>query len=286
MTNDISEKNLDLRFDTNLPTAIWFNENIELAAVKLYALIRNLTHKYGYCFATNEYLSELMKANISSIKRWLSMLKKEGYIEIETDKKGIHWQRRIYLSDVFKKSLRRLMDAPPPAHPRAPPSSPVSHIIKDSINEDSRKDEERKRSKPHKSEKIERAKNVATTDYQHELLVKEYGVEKVQKMYEKLAAWKDGKGITKKGNDYASIDKWVAEAILENKSIKKENNNEDLIKKIKTKFSNRKDIDFGYNYIEFKLSPVHRDEVKFHENGFRERVITNLRKLDIDIGDL
>ena len=103
-----------LSFDTVIPSAILINEKVDMKAVKLYAFIKGLTKAYGYCFATNEYLSNLMKSDVRSIQRWLIMLKKEGYLEIETDRNGIHWQRRLYVSDKFKKNLRKDMDVTPP----------------------------------------------------------------------------------------------------------------------------------------------------------------------------
>jgi hypothetical protein len=56
----------------------------------------------------------------SSIKRWLVSLSDEGYLEIETSKKGFTSARRIYLGDDFKKVLRRLENEPPEAQNRAP----------------------------------------------------------------------------------------------------------------------------------------------------------------------
>lgn len=126
----------DLSYDTVIPSGMWMNENLELSAVKLYALIRGLTKTCGYCYARNSYLVQAMKASPSSIKRWLGMLKNEGYIDVETTKDGLDWQRKIYISDKFKKSLRRLTHEPPPAHPRAPPGSPVSHIKKEYSKEE------------------------------------------------------------------------------------------------------------------------------------------------------
>lgn len=108
-------ENQEISFDCVLPSAIFFNKNLEPACIKAYALIRNLTRMSGYCFASNEYLANLMESDISSIKRWLKNLSKEGFIRIVTDKAGIHWQRKIYLADKFKKCLRKLKIQPPPA---------------------------------------------------------------------------------------------------------------------------------------------------------------------------
>ncbi len=136
------EETLDLSFDCVLPTAIFYNQNIEPAAIRFYAIVRNLTRMSGYCFATNGYLSKLLGFDESTIKRWLSSLTKEGFLEIETDKQGIHWQRKIYLADKFKKVLRRLKNELPPAQNCAPPSSKMSYIIEDKTKEDKKKKEE------------------------------------------------------------------------------------------------------------------------------------------------
>lgn len=126
----------NLNFDCNLPASIFFNKNIEQTTVKLYACIRNLTHISGYCYATNKYLASLMDSSEASIKRWLKCLKREGYIDIETNKEGIHWERRLYLSDRFKKSLRRLTDELPPAHGRAGPSSRMSYRVEEELSKE------------------------------------------------------------------------------------------------------------------------------------------------------
>lgn len=123
-----TEETLDLSFDCVLPSAIFFNENLEPACIKAYAIIRNLTRMHGYCFATNEYLAKLLKAGESSVRRWLSSLENEGFLHIETEQNGIQWQRRIYLADEFKKVLRTLKNEHPPAQFRAPPCSKMSTI--------------------------------------------------------------------------------------------------------------------------------------------------------------
>lgn len=130
----------EISFDCVLPSALLFNKKIELTAVKLYAMIRGLTKKHGYCYATNKYLSELMEASERSVTEWILQLKKEGYLEVETDKNGIHWQRRIYLSDKFKISLRKEAQFHPPRSTVPPPSQPASTIYKEYSNEDKLKD--------------------------------------------------------------------------------------------------------------------------------------------------
>jgi DNA-binding PadR family transcriptional regulator len=133
----------ELSFDCVLPSAIFFNSNLEPACIKFYAIIRNLTKKHGYCYATNEYLEGILGCSTASIKRWLGSLEEEGYLEVETEKNGINWQRRIYLSDKFKIELRRLKNEPPPAQKCTPPSSKMSPIIEEYSKEREIKEEVR-----------------------------------------------------------------------------------------------------------------------------------------------
>lgn len=125
----------ELSFDAVLPSAILLNENIEPNAIKLYAFVRGLTKGSGYCYASNEYLSKCMKCDESTVKRLLKSLKMEGFLEIHTNKEGIHWQRHIYIGDGFKKCLRRLKNKTPPAQNQAPPSSKMSHNRRYSIGD-------------------------------------------------------------------------------------------------------------------------------------------------------
>ena len=121
-----------LSYDSTIPMAMWFDKKLEPAAVKLYAFIRGLSNKCGYCFATNEYLAELMNSTSRGLQKWLVALKTNGYLEIETERNGIHWQRRIYISDKFKKGLRREPQFTPPrttVHPPTNYSSPITNPI-------------------------------------------------------------------------------------------------------------------------------------------------------------
>lgn len=103
----------DFSYDFSLPAVLVLDNEIEPNAMRLYAFIKGLTRAHGYCYATNEYLAALTGGCERSVRNWLDSLRKKGYVEIETSKKGIQWQRRIYISDKFKKSLRKAMDCHP-----------------------------------------------------------------------------------------------------------------------------------------------------------------------------
>lgn len=115
----LPEKYRELGFDVVLPSHLLINSNLEPSAKLLYGMIRNLTKLEGYCFATNRYLADLMDVDVSTIKRWLDSLEKEGYIERKNGE-GFNPPRFIYLSDNFKKCLQRVKNEPPPAQKCAP----------------------------------------------------------------------------------------------------------------------------------------------------------------------
>jgi len=106
------QSQFNLSKDTVVPSALWLDPNIEPAAVKLYAIIRGLSDKYGYCYASNEYLAESINYRPTQLKKFLTDLKKHGYIEVETNRQGVKWDRRVYISDKFNKILRRSVERP------------------------------------------------------------------------------------------------------------------------------------------------------------------------------
>ena len=131
-----------LHYDSVLPMSIWFNERLEPTSIKLYAITRGLANKYGYCFATNQYLADILKCTTRAVQKWLSTLVEEGYIKIQYDRTGSQTQRKVYISEKFKKSLG---DEPPFTPPRTTVHPPMNHgspIIEEYYNRDIKKGEE------------------------------------------------------------------------------------------------------------------------------------------------
>lgn len=132
MTNDLNKDIFkELSYDVVLPSQIIFNKNIEPSAIRLYAVLRGLTRICGYCFATNKYLGDSLDISEATVKRLLKSLNDEGFIETTFDVDGLNHQRKIYLSDNFKKSLRKIENELPPVLNQPPPSSNSSCRYKD-----------------------------------------------------------------------------------------------------------------------------------------------------------
>lgn len=85
-----------------LPATVLFNENVKANEKLLYAIITVLSNKEGYCFASNSYLGNLLKAQPHTISKWVSHLKELGFVCIDIIKndKGEIIQRRIYPNDM------------------------------------------------------------------------------------------------------------------------------------------------------------------------------------------
>ena len=104
----------DIRFDAVLPSHLIFNENLVPEAKLFYAVVRNLCNKYGYCWASNEYLSSLMQKDERTIRRWLKSLYKEKYLEVTYGKPSENTERKIYVVEGFKKRIPRTKLSNPP----------------------------------------------------------------------------------------------------------------------------------------------------------------------------
>lgn len=115
---------------------------------------------------------------------------------------------------------------------------------------------------------------------------------KLTACYEKLSGWKFEKMIDGGKNDYGAIIKWVIEAVERDVSqgktsaIQQIESDKELIDKVRNKFPNENRIHHGYNYIAFDFGPQNYIIIKIGENGFRENLINQLRKMNITTEDL
>ncbi|MFA6201357.1 MAG: helix-turn-helix domain-containing protein [Bacteroidales bacterium] len=65
----------------------------------LYGLIVNLTHKDGYCWASNEFLAKRLKISISTLKRNINWLEEHNLIKRSVNQEMGNL-RKIYLSNI------------------------------------------------------------------------------------------------------------------------------------------------------------------------------------------
>lgn len=84
-----------------IPANVRYDNKLPAAAKLLYSEITALATKEGYCYATNEYFSQLYGVTERSIIRWIQALAKAEYVFLRMveDKKSGTVYRRIYVSE-------------------------------------------------------------------------------------------------------------------------------------------------------------------------------------------
>ena len=92
MNNDIT----NLKY-VEVPVAVLLDENLSTTTKLLMGLITTLSMQEGFCFASNRYLSNLMKVSRRTITSCIASLRKKNYIRVESEPNT----RRIYLANIF-----------------------------------------------------------------------------------------------------------------------------------------------------------------------------------------
>ena len=80
-----------------VPMIVLLDEDVSSTAKLLMGLITTLTMQEGFCYASNKYLSNLMKVSKRTITSCISSLRKKKYIKVECEPNI----RRIYLANIF-----------------------------------------------------------------------------------------------------------------------------------------------------------------------------------------
>jgi len=92
MNNDIN----NLKY-VEVPMIVLLDNDISSTSKLLMGLITTLTMKEGFCYASNKYLSNLLKVSRRTITSCISSLKRKNYIKVENDPNI----RKIYLANFF-----------------------------------------------------------------------------------------------------------------------------------------------------------------------------------------
>lgn len=92
MNNDIN----NLKY-VEVPMIVLLDNDISSTSKLLMGLITTLTMKEGFCYASNKYLSNLLKVSRRTITSCISSLKRRNYIKVE----NVPNMRKIYLANFF-----------------------------------------------------------------------------------------------------------------------------------------------------------------------------------------
>ena len=92
MNNDITK----LKY-IEVPMVVLLDTNLSTTTKLLMGLITTLSMQDGFCYASNRYLSNLMKVSRRTITSCITSLRKKKYIIVESEPNI----RRIYLVNIF-----------------------------------------------------------------------------------------------------------------------------------------------------------------------------------------
>ena len=80
-----------------VPMVVLLDDGISSTAKLLMGLITTLSMKDGYCYASNRYLSNLLKVSKRTISSSITTLRRNNYLKIDNDDSA----RKIYLANIF-----------------------------------------------------------------------------------------------------------------------------------------------------------------------------------------
>ena len=80
-----------------VPMVVLLDEDLSSTTKLLMGLITTLSMKDGYCYASNRYLSNLLKVSKRTISSSITALRRKKYVEIGNDDSV----RKIYLANIF-----------------------------------------------------------------------------------------------------------------------------------------------------------------------------------------
>lgn len=80
-----------------VPMVVLLDEDISSTAKLLMGLITTLSMKDGYCYASNRYLSNLLKVSKRTISSSITILRRNNYLKIDNKDSA----RKIYLASIF-----------------------------------------------------------------------------------------------------------------------------------------------------------------------------------------
>lgn len=80
-----------------VPMIVLLDEDLSSTTKLLMGLITTLSMKDGFCYASNRYLSNLLKVSKRTITSSITALRRKKYIKIDNEDNS----RKIYLANIF-----------------------------------------------------------------------------------------------------------------------------------------------------------------------------------------
>jgi transposase len=177
-----------------IPANIRYDKELSPNAKLLYGEITALCNERGYCWASNNYFSELYQVSKTSISKWINQLVSKGYLTSDM-------QYKEGTKEILNRYLRIVND---PIKEKL--NTPIEEKLKDnntSFNTTSNNTKELY---------IPYAEFVKMKESEFNKLVEEHGEPLTLKMIQVLDNYKGANGKKYK-SDYRAILNWVADKV-------------------------------------------------------------------------
>lgn len=118
-----------------ITTELLLDKRVSPNAKLVFGVIANLSNQRGYCFASNEYIGELIESHAGSVSRYIHELIEFDYLIRFDEVTATGKQRRLYINKSVKESLTEVL-RPPKQNCEDPLNRSVNHnnirlILKD-----------------------------------------------------------------------------------------------------------------------------------------------------------
>lgn len=211
-----------------IPANVRYDDELSANAKLLYGEITALCNEKGYCWASNDYFSQLYGKSKYTVSRWISSLSQKGYIQSEISKEDGNMRM---LTPLLTKSATLLTKTAigidenrntPIDENRKQNNTLLNNTINSSSYIESSNSNREKyiknKGKPHTPKKAYgKYRNVLLSDDEYKLLIEQFG--NPEQLIERLDRYKEKSG-KKYNSDYIAITDWVVEALKEDKAKK------------------------------------------------------------------
>lgn len=207
-----------------IPANVRYDDDLSANAKLLYGEITALCNEKGYCWASNDYFSQLYGKSKRTVIRWINNLVNKNYIQSKISKED----GNLRLISIAEPLVTK-MSLPSDKNVTTPSDKNVTHnntIMNNTVNSNSyiessnsnREEYKKNKDKPHTPKKAYgKYKNVLLSDDEYKLLIEQYG--NPEQLIERLDRYKEKSG-KKYNSDYVAITDWVVEALKEDKAKK------------------------------------------------------------------
>lgn len=78
-----------------IPAEVRYDKDLRASEKLMYGEITALTYKTGECWASNNYFAKLYNTTPQAISKWILDLKEKGYINLDYERDGKQYKKRI-----------------------------------------------------------------------------------------------------------------------------------------------------------------------------------------------